>query len=231
MLVVPDYPLAPLPLLDISELGTRVRLARPPESGDSAAIPRAGARAMGSLVLGIPEGGSTEGVRFPIRARFVHLGPDTAGLEFVDTPRTLQQLIRAYFRSELLGASLRPLRSAGRRDLLRFSDEGPNWVEIELCSSSRRTEIELCSSSRGTEIEPAAGDPASIERFSAELGTLGVHLRWSRALPHLDFQRVRPRALELVAGEAEPRDVLRALRNVQGLPAAVLAGLELIFSL
>lgn len=181
-----------LPLLDISELGTRVKLVTDPSRL------KMGAQATASLILG-------EGFQCALRARIVHLGADSAGVEFIDAPRSLQQLIRAYFRHELLGASLRPFRSAGRQDLLRFSDHGPNSVELSF-------------------------DGPELDRFSAELNTFGAHLSWTRDLPHLSLHRTRPLSADPFNEELQPREILRLLRNIPALNPKAREKVELILA-
>jgi hypothetical protein len=179
-----------LALLDISELGARVRidaLAKRPEllSKHSA-----------TLVLG-------EGFKCPVRIKIAYLGADMAGLEFVDQPRQFHHLIRAYFRHELLGANLRPLRSAGRNDILRFSDDGPNWLEIGL-------------------------QAAELNLFSADLTTLGHHIRWSTELPRISVNRPQRGTDSRVEPDLLPRELIRVIRNIPDLDEKLKAKLEAI---
>ncbi len=184
----PTLQSAGMRLQDISELGARVSLdadARRPEQSS---------RHQGTLTLG-------SGFKCPLRFKVAFVAADTAGLEFIDQPREFHHLVRAYFRHELLGAQLRLLRSAGRKDILRFSDEGPNWLEIGL-------------------------QAAEVDKFSADLTTLGHHVRWSAELPELSINSAKRGTEE--TSSLLPRELLRVIRNVPELNEGLKKKLETV---
>lgn len=193
-LLCPELGSRPIPVLDISELGTRFALESLPAS------PRPGGQYLATLQL-------DQDFRCEIRIRVAYLDARVAGVEFVDPPKPFVHLIRAFFRHELLGANLRLLRDAGRRDVLRFSDHGPNWVEIFL------------------EDGPGEKTPRGLV---ADLTSFGAHVKWSTELPHLIITQARKRSRNPVNEELGPREFIRVIRNIPELDAALASRIEKI---
>jgi hypothetical protein len=106
----------PLQVTNISELGLRAVAnagQNRPKSGDILA---------GTLRLG----GS---FLFSTRLRVVHVSEKgEIGAEFLQAPRRLRDLVRSYFRHELLGATMK--RAPSDKSVIRFQTDSTCWLEI-----------------------------------------------------------------------------------------------------
>jgi hypothetical protein len=112
----------PLRVLNISELGLRASVQ------SALTVPKAGEIVAGTLRLG----GS---FLFSTRLRVVYSANGEIGAEFLQAPRRLRDLVRSYFRHELLGATMRRETESEGSGKIRFSADGSAWVELALDKS------------------------------------------------------------------------------------------------
>lgn len=135
-----------LRVCNISELGVGLD-----GSGVTQEVPR-GKELDGKLLVGRSS--------VDVRLRFVHRTPTLLGFEFAASHELLQGAIRAYFESELVGASLhqRPGQGPRRDQDLIFEDEQGNslWIQ-EGADGVLRFKIEVLGNvvtwTRGAEVE------------------------------------------------------------------------------
>lgn len=132
----------PIPVIDISETGARLGLR--PNLTFTPGM-------MFDTVLQL-----RNHFEHSVRVKIIHLQPDSFGVEFVDTKTLFKELIRTYFRHELLGAKLKPHdeAAAGKATTKWASKDGKDSLELVFENGKPR-------------------------QFAVSLDTLSLHREWS----------------------------------------------------